>query len=113
MWGGPLGLPRDWHPSVGYDRKSGIGWAGPYVGDGVSTSNLAGRILRSLILEDDDDVSRLPLANHHSPLWEVEPLRWMGINAGLRAAAVGDVEERLTGRPSRVTGALCRVTGGH
>ena len=31
--------------SVGLDRETGIGWAGGYVGDGVSTTNLAGRTL--------------------------------------------------------------------
>ena len=35
-WGGPLGVPRDWHPSVGLDPDTGIGWAGGYVGDGVA-----------------------------------------------------------------------------
>src|SRR5680860_1320672 len=40
-WGGPVGLPRDWYSSVGLDRSSGIAWAGGYVGDGVSTTNLA------------------------------------------------------------------------
>ena len=34
-WGGPLGIPRDWFPSVGLDPATGIGWAGGYVGDGV------------------------------------------------------------------------------
>lgn len=112
MWGGPLGLPRDWHPSVGFDRRTGIGWAGRYVGDGVATSNLAARALRSLILDRDEYERRLPIVNHHSPLWEREPLRWMDINAGLRAAALGDVEERLTGRPSRLAGLLYGLTGG-
>ena len=49
-WGGPLGIPRDWMPSVGFDAARGLGWAGGYVGDGVSTTNLAGRTLRDLIL---------------------------------------------------------------
>ena len=35
-WGGPLGIARDWHPSVGFDRATGMGWAGGYVGDGVA-----------------------------------------------------------------------------
>ena len=48
-WGGPLGIPRDWHSSVGLDRASGLAWAGGYVGDGVSTTNLAGRTLADLI----------------------------------------------------------------
>ena len=45
-WCGVLGVPRDWCTTVGLDRKSGIGWAGGYVGLGVSTSNLSGRTLR-------------------------------------------------------------------
>ena len=38
--------PRDWCASVGLDRATGLAWAGGYVGDGVSTTNLAGRTLR-------------------------------------------------------------------
>ena len=41
-WGGAVAVPRDWYPSVGFDRARGIAWAGGYVGDGVSTTNLAG-----------------------------------------------------------------------
>ena len=33
-WGGVLGIPRDWRPSVGLDRASGLAWAGGYVGRG-------------------------------------------------------------------------------
>jgi glycine/D-amino acid oxidase-like deaminating enzyme len=46
-WGGPLGIPRDWMPSVGL--ADGVGWAGGYVGDGVAAANLAGRTLADLI----------------------------------------------------------------
>src|SRR5680860_1196576 len=59
-WGGPVGLPRDWYSSVGLDRSSGIAWAGGYVGDGVSTTNLAGRTLADLITETDSDLTSLP-----------------------------------------------------
>jgi glycine/D-amino acid oxidase-like deaminating enzyme len=45
-WGGPLGIPRDWMPSVGL--ADGIAWAGGYVGDGVAAANLAGRTLADL-----------------------------------------------------------------
>ncbi len=101
-WGGPLGVPRDWCASVGLDRTTGVGWAGGHVGDGVSTSNLAGRTLRDLVLGRDTDLTRLPWVQHRSPLWEPEPLRWLGINAGLRAMTLADTEERSTGRPSRI-----------
>src|SRR5699024_1667958 len=71
-WGGALGVARDWHPSVTFNRSIGMGWAGSYVGDGVATSNLAGRILRSQILGEETPGSRLPIANHTSPRWEPE-----------------------------------------
>ncbi|MDL5156057.1 NAD(P)/FAD-dependent oxidoreductase [Actinomycetospora termitidis] len=112
-WGGPLGVPRDWHPSVGLDRATGHAWAGPYVGDGVATSNLAGRILRNLVLERDEPINDLPIVNHASPRWEPEPFRWLGVNAGLLAASAADREERLTQRPSRISAVLERLTGAH
>jgi len=48
-WGGPLGVPRDWWASCGFDRSTGLAWSGGYVGDGVTTSNLGGRTLADLI----------------------------------------------------------------
>ncbi|VTR78973.1 NAD(P)/FAD-dependent oxidoreductase [Cellulomonas hominis] len=109
-WGGPLGVPRDWHASVGLD-EDGIAWAGGYVGDGVGASNLAGRTLADLLTGTDSALTRLPWVGHRSPRWEPEPLRWAGITAGLRAAALADREERLTGRASRVAAALAPLLG--
>lgn len=105
-WGGALGIPRDWTASVGLDRSTGLAWAGGYVGDGVSTTNLAGRTLRDLVLGRDTDLVRLPWVGHRSRAWEPEPLRWLGINAGLRAAALSDAEESLTRCPSLVGRAM-------
>ena len=100
-WGGPLGVPRDWYSSVGYDRTSGFGWAGGYVGDGVSTTNLAGRTLADLVLGVETELTALPWVNHRSPQWEREPWRWLGINAGLRLPTGADRVEARTGRASR------------
>ncbi|MCU1431482.1 MAG: dependent oxidoreductase, partial [Actinotalea sp.] len=33
--GGPLGIARDWTPSVGLDQSTGMAWAGGYVGYGL------------------------------------------------------------------------------
>jgi glycine/D-amino acid oxidase-like deaminating enzyme len=112
-WGGVLGVPRDWCASVGLDRSTGLAWAGGYVGDGVSTTNLAGRTLRDLVLGRDSVLTRLPWVDHRSRRWEPEPLRWLGVNAGLRAMAAADREERLTGRPSLVARAMSPLVGGH
>ena len=101
-WGGPLGVPRDWFSSVGFDRASGLAWAGGYVGDGVSTSNLAGRTLADLILGRDSDLVHLPWVGHRSRSWEPEPLRWLGVNVGLRAMQLADRAEARSGHPSRL-----------
>ena len=101
-WGGALGITRDWTASVGLDRGSGVGWAGGYVGDGVTTTNLAGRTLADLVLRRDTELTRLPWVGHRSRSWEPEPLRWLGINAGLRAMSWADREEARTGRESRI-----------
>ena len=112
-WGGAVGIPRDWVASVGLDRGSGIGWAGGYVGDGVATTNLAGRTLADLVTGAESDLVSLPWVNHRSRRWEPEPLRWLGINAGLRATTMADAEESWTGRQSRIARLTARVTGGH
>jgi glycine/D-amino acid oxidase-like deaminating enzyme len=110
-WGGPLAIARDWHPSVGLDRASGIAWAGGYVGDGVATTNLAGRTLSDLILGRKTDLTALPWVNHRSRRWEPEPLRWLGVNAGLHLVARADREEARTGKPARSARTLARVLG--
>jgi len=110
-WGGPLAIARDWHPSVGIDRATGIAWAGGYVGDGVATANLAGRTLSDLILGRSSDLTALPWVNHRSRHWEPEPLRWIGVNAGLHLVATADREEARSGKPARRATTLARLLG--
>lgn len=110
-WGGCLGVPRDWFSSVGYDKLRGFAWAGGYAGDGVSTANLAGRTLRDLILERDTDLVKLPWVNHRSRRWEPEPLRWAGVNLGLKAMAHADRVEERTGRATKRGAVVKRLIG--
>jgi glycine/D-amino acid oxidase-like deaminating enzyme len=112
-WGGPLGVPRDWTASVGLDRTTGLGWAGGYVGDGVSTTHLAGRTLRDLVLGLDTELTRLPWVGHRSRRWEPEPLRWLGVNLGGALASAADRSEARRHRPGPFGRALERLTGGH
>jgi glycine/D-amino acid oxidase-like deaminating enzyme len=105
-WGGALGIPRTWTPSVGIDRESGFGWAGGYVGEGVGPSNLAGRTLAELILERDTHRTDLPLVGRPFPNWEPEPLRFIGYAALTRFAEALD-NANLHGRPTpRLRGAI-------
>jgi glycine/D-amino acid oxidase-like deaminating enzyme len=110
-WGGVLGVPRDWMPSVGYDAAAGSAWAGGYVGDGVACSALAGRTVADLVLGRATEETTLPWVGHRSPDWEPEPLRWAGIRGMTAVMGLADRRETRTGRPSRLAGLLDRLVG--
>ena len=116
-WCGVVGVPRDWCATVGLDRDTGLGWAGGYVGVGVSTSNLAGRTLadlamRELGLGDETDLTVLPWVDRRVRQWEPEPLRWLGVTAmyGLLTAADRH-ETRQDGRALRLARLGNWITG--
>lgn len=102
-WCGVIGVPRDWCATAGLDPATRIGWAGGYVGVGVSTSNLSGRTLADLTLDRKTDLTRLPWVNRRVRKWEPEPLRWLGVHGmyGLYGMADRREAERL-GPPSRL-----------
>jgi glycine/D-amino acid oxidase-like deaminating enzyme len=112
-WGGAVGVPRDWWCSVGFDRTTGMAAAGGYVGDGVGTTNLAGRTLADLITGTDSPLVDLPWVGHRSRRWEPEPLRWLGINTMVRLPSGADRFENRTGRTARVRDAVLRRVIGH
>ena len=96
-WCGVLGVPRDWCATVGLDPATGIGWAGGYVGVGVSTSNLAGRTLADLALRRKTELTTLPWVNRRVRNWEPEPLRWLGVHAMYKLLRLADQREAATG----------------
>ena len=101
-WGGPIGVPRDWRPSVGLNRRTGLAWAGGYVGEGVAASNLAGRTVADLILERDTELVSLPWVGHPFPKWEREPLRYAGVKAIRALAESVDITEFKTGKTPKL-----------
>lgn len=110
-WCGVLGVPRDWCATVGLDRDTGLGWAGGYVGTGVSTACLAGQTLADLALGRDTDLTSLPWVNRRVRPWEPEPLRWLGLRAMYRLYAAADRHEARGGPPSRLAALGNRLTG--
>ncbi|MCC7132617.1 MAG: FAD-dependent oxidoreductase [Gemmatimonadales bacterium] len=110
-WGGNLGIPRDWFPSVSFDQASRIGVAGGYVGDGVALSNVAGRALADLIGGVTSETTALPFVGRRSPRWEPEPFRWVGVNAVTGIFRGADRAEARTGRPSRRAAWFWRALG--
>jgi glycine/D-amino acid oxidase-like deaminating enzyme len=109
-WGGVIGVPRDFMPSVTLDRETGIGWAGGYVGDGVACSALAGRTLADLVLGRETDRVTLPWVDHEWRRWEPEPFRWLGVRGMTALMASADRAEARTGRPSRRAKLLDKLT---
>lgn len=108
-WGGVLGVPRDWQPSVGVDRATGLAWAGGYVGEGVAAANLAGRTLADLITGVQSELTRLPWVGHRSRAWEPEPFRWLGISTARRVAGWVDRYEERHQQTPRLARALDRI----
>ena len=110
-WGGPLAMPRDHSPYVEIDHRRGLAAAGGYTGDGVVLSHVCATALADLIADPDADTAhtRLPFVNHVNRNWEVEPLRWLGINLGLAAATVADRSESREGHVSRASALVARL----
>lgn len=98
-WAGVLGVPRDWTATVGLDPTTGLGWAGGYVGTGVTATNLAGRTLADLVLRRDTELARLPWVGHCARKWEVEPLRWLAVQ-GIYALYQAADRAEFAGRPT-------------
>ena len=110
-WGGPLSIARDWAAQVSLDSNTGIASAGGYVGDGVGTSNLAGRTLSDLILKNNSELISMPWVNHKSRKWEIEPFRWIGINSTLQLARFADFVEKKIKKETLITKLLNMLQG--
>ncbi len=111
-WCGVLGVPRDWCTTAGFDAAKSIGWAGGYVGLGVSSSNLAGRTLADLVLKRDTELARLPWVNRTVRRWEPEPLRWLGVHTMYQLYKIADRREAEgLGRTSRLARFADKLTG--
>ena len=99
-WGGYLGVPRDWLPTVGFDKDSRIATLYGYTGRGVSTSALCARLLSGLIGGWPTGLETLPVHRPRAPRWEVEPFRWMGVRYVQNAfARIDEAESAQRKRP--------------
>jgi glycine/D-amino acid oxidase-like deaminating enzyme len=96
-WGGPLGAARDFMPTMMYDPASGLASARGYVGNGVATTNLSGRVLADLITGAKSEITTLPCVNHRSHNWEFEPFRYLGVSYIQRAYWQIDQKAERTG----------------
>nr|WP_246090967.1 FAD-dependent oxidoreductase [Nonomuraea deserti] len=111
-WCGVLGVPRDWCSTVHLDHASGLGWAGGYVGSGVTTTNLAGRTLRDLVLRRETELTGLPWVGRQVRQWEPEPLRWAGVQLIYALFRAADRNENERGTTTSVYARLADLISG-
>jgi hypothetical protein len=104
-------MPRDHAPFVRVDFDSGLASAGGYTGDGVVLSHVAATALADLITHPDTETAftRLPFVQRAGRRWEIEPFRWIGINAGLALAGWADRVETKHAKVSRASRWLDRL----
>ncbi|BBX19668.1 FAD-dependent oxidoreductase [Mycolicibacterium duvalii] len=111
-WCGVLAVPRDWTATVGFDRASGLGWAGGYVGHGVTATNLAARTVTDLVLDRAGELTALPWVGHRCRDWEPEPLRWLGVRGMYLAYRAADRHEARNRRSTSPIAVLAdRIAG--
>jgi glycine/D-amino acid oxidase-like deaminating enzyme len=111
-WGGPIDVSADHLPFFGSSRR--IHYGAGYSGHGVGPSWLGGQILASLVLDADDEWTRLPLAARSVPALPPEPLRYVGGAVVRRAIMSCEAAEECGRRASfaaRAGAALPRMFG--
>ena len=111
-WGGVLGIPRDWVPGLRFDRTTGIGVLGGYVGEGVAAANLAGRTMAELVRGESTDRTSMPWVGHKARQWEPEPFRWLGVRSSRRILAAADDREEATDKEAKVAYGISKFLKG-
>lgn len=97
-WGGYVGMPRDSMPAVHFDPSTKLAMLLGYAGRGVSTTNLAARLVAGLITGRPTGLEGLPIHRQPTRLWEREPLRWAAVRYLQGAFARMDAAQEA-GRP--------------
>jgi glycine/D-amino acid oxidase-like deaminating enzyme len=111
-WGGPVAMPSDWMPSVRFDPRTRLGFIGGYTGQGVSTSNMGGKLLAGLVAGVSTGLEGLPLAQRKSPRWIMEPLRWLVVRY-MQQALLRIDEATEAGRRPPVDAFIAEFLGKH
>ncbi len=108
FWGGTLGVTRDWFPRIDVNEESGLIKVYGYAGDGVALTNLIGRLIAQRLLTPQLLPSVSKIFDRPPRSWEPEPLRYLGINAGLAMTQVVDSLEQR-GIPTSILDSLRRT----
>ena len=80
-WGGPVSVPIDMAPALGYLGDERVVYSLGCVGHGVSLTHLNGQTIRDLIFEKKTDLTDVFFVNRTTIPWPPEPFRTLGIKA--------------------------------
>ena len=80
-WGGPVSVPIDMAPAIGFlgDRRAIFSLG--CVGHGVSMAHLNGRTIADLVLDRDTDLTRVWFVGRRMIPWPPEPIRFIAGHA--------------------------------
>lgn len=113
-WGGPIDVSADQLPFFKTVPGTRIHYGAGYSGNGVGPSWLGGRILASLALGSDDELTRLPLVRRRIRPLPPEPLRRLGgglVRASILACERAEEEGKNPPLAARAGRALPRTLG--
>jgi glycine/D-amino acid oxidase-like deaminating enzyme len=80
-WGGPVSVPIDMAPAIGYLGDKRVVYSLGCVGHGVSLTHLNGQTVRDLVLDRQTDLTDVFFVNRTTIPWPPEPLRGLTIKA--------------------------------
>ena len=83
-WGGPVSVPLDMAPAIGFAGDKNVVYSLGTVGHGVSMTHLNGRTVCDLILEQQTELTDVFFVNRRTIPWPPEPLRNLTIKAILK-----------------------------
>ncbi|MBN2362112.1 MAG: FAD-dependent oxidoreductase [Deltaproteobacteria bacterium] len=81
QWGGPVSVPVDMAPAMGYAGDHNLVYSLGCVGHGVSLTHLNGRTAADLVLGKKSDLTDIFFVNRRTIPWPPNPLRAIAVKA--------------------------------
>ncbi len=108
-WGGPIDASPTHLPAVSTLGQGNAFVAAGYTGNGVGPSNMVGRTLASLALNQEDAHTQLAFVDAKTPRVPPEPFHWLG-GESIRYAIEKKEEAEMEGHhPGQVASAVAKV----
>jgi len=111
-WGGPVSVPVQMVPALGYLGDPRVTYSLGCMGHGVSLSHLNGQTLADLVLERRTELTEVWFVNRRVVPWPPEPLRFAVGRAVRGALRLLDARDERRPRPAALPEALAAAPPG-